>query len=83
MRLYNAANCLYTEREEVIADVQEGDGHSGGDSRIAADFVNMVLGRERSLSSTVIEDSINGHLAVYAADESLEQGCVRKVGAVG
>lgn len=83
VRLYNAANCLYTEREEVIADVQEGDGHSGGDSRIAADFVNMVLGRERSLSSTVIEDSINGHLAVYAADESLEQGCVRKVGAVG
>ena len=76
VRLYNPANCLYSERTEEISGVQEGDGHSGGDSRLAEDFVNMVIGEPRSVSSTVIEDSLNGHLAVYAADEAMEQGKV-------
>ena len=76
VRLYNPANCLYTERVEEITNVTAGDGHSGGDSRIVNDFVNMELGLPRSVSSTVIEDSINGHLIVYAADESLDNGGV-------
>ena len=79
VRLYNPENCLYTERTEIITEVQEGDGHSGGDSRIAEDFVNMVLGEKRSISSTVIEDSLNGHLTVYAADEAMEQGAVVQI----
>lgn len=74
VRTYNPQNCLYFEREEEITNVVAGDGHSGGDSRIVNDFVNMELGLPRSISSTVIEDSINGHLIVYAADESLDNG---------
>ncbi len=76
VRTYNPQNCLYFEREEEITNVVAGDGHSGGDSRIVNDFVNMELGLPRSISSTVIEDSINGHLIVYAADESLDNGGV-------
>lgn len=76
VRLYRADNCLYTQREEVITGVEEGDGHSGGDSRIAEDFANLVAGEPRSVSATVIEDSLNGHFAVYAADESMETGRV-------
>ena len=76
VRTYNPANCLYNERVEEITNIVEGDGHSGGDSRLVRDFVNMELGLPRSISSTVIEDSINGHLLVYAADESLDKGGV-------
>lgn len=79
VRLYNAQNCLYTERVELITGVEEGDGHSGGDSRIAEDFSNLVGGAPRSISATVIEDSLNGHFAVYAADESMETGKVVSV----
>ncbi len=76
VRTYNPANCLWHERVEEITNIVAGDGHSGGDSRLVNDFVNMELGLPRSISSTVIEDSINGHLLVYAADESLDNGGV-------
>ncbi|MBR1676297.1 MAG: Gfo/Idh/MocA family oxidoreductase [Clostridia bacterium] len=74
VRTYNPSNCLWNEREEVITNVVKGDGHSGGDSRLVNDFVNMESGLPRSVSATVIEDSINGHLLVFAADESLDNG---------
>ncbi len=76
VRTYNPANCLWNERVEEITNIVAGDGHSGGDSRLVNDFVNMEMGIPRSISSTVIEDSINGHLLVYAADESLDNGGV-------
>ena len=76
VRIYNPSNCLWDERIEEITNVAVGDGHCGGDSRLVNDFVNMELGLPRSISSTVIEDSIYGHLLVYAADESLDKGGV-------
>ena len=77
VRLYQPETCKYTEREVKIDCIASGDGHHGGDSRLVADFVNLVTDQPRSISSTVIEDSINGHLIVYAADESLDNGGVR------
>ena len=74
VRTYNPANCLWEERVEEITNIVAGDGHSGGDSRLVNDFVNMELGLPRSISATVLDDSINGHLLVYAADESLDNG---------
>ncbi len=74
VRTYNPANCLYNERIEEITGIEAGDGHSGGDSRLVNDFVNMELGLPRSISATVLDDSINGHLTVYAADKSLDCG---------
>lgn len=74
VRTYDAEHCRYDERVEEITGLNDGDGHSGGDSRLVEDFVNAELGLARSVSATVIDDSINGHLIVYAADESLESG---------
>jgi hypothetical protein len=65
---------LWNERVEEITNIVAGDGHSGGDSRLVNDFVIMELGLPRSISATVLDDSINGHLLVYAADESLDNG---------
>ncbi|NSW90427.1 MAG: Gfo/Idh/MocA family oxidoreductase [Firmicutes bacterium] len=48
-------------------------GHGGGDLRLASDFVDFVQNRPRSISCTCIQDSINGHLAAFLADKSMEQ----------
>ena len=49
-------------------------GHGGGDERLAADFVNFVRGEDTSLACTSIFDSVAGHLCVYLADRSRENG---------
>lgn len=67
------------DREEVDLNIT-GDmvgaygGHGGGDSRLAADFVKFVRGEEPSLACTSIFDSMAGHMSVYKADESRENG---------
>lgn len=49
-------------------------GHGGGDERLAADFVAFVRGEGPSLACTSIFDSVAGHLCVYLADKSRENG---------
>lgn len=49
-------------------------GHGGGDERLAADFVKYIRGETPSLACTSIFDSVAGHLSVYKADQSREQG---------
>jgi predicted dehydrogenase len=51
-------------------------GHGGGDERLAADFVRYVRGEETSLACTSIYDSMLGHMSVYKADQSRENGGV-------
>ena len=51
-------------------DQSEMGGHFGGDQRLTSDFVEYMMGNEPSISCTSLEDSINGHLCVYAADMS-------------
>lgn len=50
------------------ADVAGYGGHGGGDMRLVADFVAVLQGREPSLSTTSLADSVNGHLAGFAAE---------------
>ncbi len=45
-------------------------GHGGGDSRLVADFLDFLDGKEPSFSTTSIEDSIAGHLIGFAANRS-------------
>ena len=45
-------------------------GHNGGDFEISKSIVDYINGDRKSISLTKFEDSINGHLLVYAADES-------------
>ena len=49
-------------------------GHGGGDERLAADFVKYIRGERPSLACTSIFDSVAGHLSVYLADKSRENG---------
>lgn len=46
--------------------------HGGGDLRLVEDFVHVLQGEQPSISYTGIEDSINGHLAVFLADQARE-----------
>lgn len=46
------------------------DAHSGGDYAIMHDLVRYMNGDRSSISITSLEDSVNGHLCVYAAEES-------------
>lgn len=41
---------------------------------IAADFISFVRGETPSLACTSIFDSAAGHLCVYLADKSMENG---------
>jgi len=45
-------------------------GHNGGDYAIMHDLVRYLNGDKSSVSITSIEDSINGHLCVYAAEQA-------------
>ena len=68
------------EYSEEIFDLNEkGDtagafgGHGGGDERLTADFVSYMRNEKPSASCTALEDSINGHLAVFRADIAREK----------
>ncbi|MFT5367010.1 MAG: putative dehydrogenase [Candidatus Latescibacterota bacterium] len=68
------------EYSEEVIDLQAGGdmhgafgGHGGGDLRLVSDFVNLVRGGETSISCTRIDDSINGHLVGFCADDAMEK----------
>lgn len=67
-----------TDHESIEYDLSEkcsaSVGHGGGDHALVADFVKYVRGEETSASCTSINDSVAGHLIVFAADESMENG---------
>ncbi len=73
--------------EEEIIDVSqqihassEYAGHAGGDYAIMHDLVRHLNGEGQSLSITSLADSINGHLVVYAAEESRRQHTAVQIG---
>lgn len=49
-------------------------GHSGGDYMIMHDLVRYLNGDKSSISITSIDDSVNGHLCVFAAEKSRKSG---------
>ena len=69
----------YTE-ETIDLNVLSGDtsgingSHGGGDERLVADFVSVLLGETPSVSCTSIEDSIAGHMTVFCADRAMYGG---------
>ncbi len=60
-------------------DQSEMGGHFGGDEILSEDFVRYIRGEEKSISCTSIDDSINGHLVVYAADKSRVNGTIEYI----
>lgn len=57
-------------------DQSEKGGHFGGDYMLTRDFVRFMRGEQPSISCTSIDDSINGHLCVYAADRAMKENRV-------
>lgn len=70
--------------DEEIIDVNisggELDGHGGGDTKLIADFVSLIQDPSNpALSTSKIDDSVNGHLIAFAADDSMRQGRVVEI----
>ena len=51
-------------------------GHYGGDYFIMKDLVRCLNGEKTSVSTTVIEDSVNSHLICYAAEKARKEKTV-------
>ena len=65
----NEINALGGEENSVA-------GHYGGDYYIMRDLVRYLNGEPTSVATTVINDSVNGHLICYAAEEARKNGVV-------
>lgn len=79
VRTYNKYNILFNERTEKITEDIRNDNHYGGDSRLMEDCVNVFSGLKPSISTSGLKQSVYSHLIVYAADESMEKGCFKKI----
>ena len=77
LRRYDFKTDTYTD-EIVDISAQVTSGHSGGDCSIMHDICAYLNGDKSSISITDINDSVNGHLLVYAADESQKQNKIVK-----
>ena len=56
-------------KDQIVSNAKYG-GHSGGDFAIMHDLVAYFNGDEASISMTKLDDSVNGHLCIFAAEES-------------
>ncbi len=63
---------IYTNAEVQVENTAD-KGHYGGDYYIMKDLVRLIAGEQASSSSTTIEDSIDGHFVVYAAEKSRKE----------
>lgn len=66
---YDYVDSLIDVNNDIHGSLQYA-GHAGGDYAIMYEAVRYFSGEETSVSVTDINDSINGHLIVYAAEES-------------
>lgn len=74
LRKYDKITSTYTEQKFDFQDkMGETGGHFGGDRGLVADFCGIIQGKSPSISYTSIENSLTGHLLVYAADESMKE----------
>jgi hypothetical protein len=56
-------------KDQIVSNAKYG-GHSGGDYAIMHDLIAYLNGDRSSLSITKLDDSINGHLCIFAAEQS-------------
>lgn len=80
LRTFDRSPGKFTFNEEEIdvnAEIRSSAnyvGHAGGDYAIMYEQVRYLNGDMSSVSITDIDDSINSHLVVYAADASVKSG---------
>ena len=61
--------------EETIK-VHTGGTHGGGDRAIMDNFIDAIESGDKSILLTPIKDSLEGHLMVFAAEESRASGTI-------
>ena len=62
------------DKEYALKDVNQSiSGHYGGDYFIMRDLLALLRGESSSLSTTDINDSVNGHIICYAAEKSRKE----------
>ena len=64
------------EKKNFDAEDNSVAGHYGGDYYIMKDLVKFLNGEKTSVSTTVIEDSVNSHLICYAAEKARREKVV-------
>jgi predicted dehydrogenase len=73
--------------DEIVDLTVDGDmhgafgGHGGGDERLVDDFIRAVRGEQPSISTTMIGDSVSGHLMGFCADRAMEEHRVVEIDA--
>ena len=72
LRRYDFKNKTFTD-EKIDASADANDEHLGGDTGMMTDLCKYLEGDRSSISITGINDSVNGHLCVYAAEKSRKE----------
>ena len=80
VRVFNKEKICYEEETIFLQDdtpkTSEDNsvaGHYGGDYLIMRDFLRYLRGEKTSSSTTMLEDSVNGHLLCYAAERARKE----------
>ena len=63
--------------DEIVSNIY--GGHGGGDFALIRDVIRFLNGERENLSITSINDSVKGHLLVYAAEKSRKTNTVANV----
>ena len=69
---------IITVSDDIVVSDKYG-GHGGGDFALMNDYVRFLQGADTSISITRLDDSLNGHKVVYAAEKSRRNGTIEKI----
>jgi len=77
VRKYNIDRVWYDQEVIDVAPLEintaKYGGHGGGDYALMHDLVRYLNGDRSSISMTLVQDSINSHLIVFAAEKSRKE----------
>ena len=78
---FNGTSEIVDVTDEVVNNAKYG-GHNGGDFAIMRDLIGYLNGDRSSVSITKLSDSINGHLCIFAAEQSRKKQGVVEIAAL-
>lgn len=74
---YIPTDTVIDVNDEIVSNIY--GGHGGGDFALIRDVIRFLNGERENLSITSINDSVKGHLLVYAAEKSRKTNTVANV----
>lgn len=79
LRLFDFLTATTTEIPVGVGGVDAGEGHAGGDAGLMDSFIAAVAAGDPSLIASGPAESLETHLAVFAAERSRRHGTVETV----